>query len=45
VTGRDVDALLDLVNEKNRIITILEQQMIEHGIEPSIPAPTLEVEQ
>lgn len=45
MTARSVDALLDLINEKNRIIIALEQQLVGHGIPPTLlPAPTPEVE-
>ena len=43
MTAREVDALLDLVNEKNQIIAALEQQLVGHGIPPTLPpAPTPE---
>lgn len=46
MTAREVDALLDLLNEKNRVIEALEQQLVGHGIPPALlPAPTPEVEQ
>ena len=43
MTARPMDALLDLLNEKNRIIEALEQQLVGHGIPPTLlPAPTPE---
>jgi hypothetical protein len=43
MTSRAEDALLDLLNEKNRIIEALEQQLVGHGIPPTLlPAPTPE---
>lgn len=45
MSAREVDALLDLLNEKNQIIATLEQQLMGHGIPPALlPAPTPEVE-
>lgn len=43
MTTRAEDALLDKLNEKNQIIATLEQQLVGHGIPPTLlPAPTPE---
>ena len=41
MTAREVDALLDPVNEKNREIARLELLLVEHDI-PPLPASTPE---
>lgn len=41
MTDRAIDALLDLLNEKNQEIARLELLLLEHDI-PPLPAPTPE---